>query len=114
MADQNYDSMRRSTRMPLQIGVLITTLDLRNQVCEECQTVAINAHGCGVVMREALKVGIPVLVDLLAEERSKKGKVVACVPLSEGGEESYLIGVEFDTPENFWGIADPPADWSIK
>jgi hypothetical protein len=96
----------------LQVGVLVTTLDLRNQVCEECRTVAINAHGCGVVMSEPLKVGIPVLIDLLAEERSKKARVTVCIPVAEAGQEAYLVGLEFETPENFWGIENPPADWA--
>ncbi len=113
MAPENPDSMRRSTRLALQVGVLITTLDLRNQICEECRTVAINAHGCGVIMPEELKVGIPVLVDLLSQPRSKKARVVVCVSLAEAGPKTYLVGLEFETPENFWGIENPPADWAV-
>ncbi|MBZ5599497.1 MAG: hypothetical protein LAN83_14390 [Acidobacteriia bacterium] len=113
MATEKHDTMRRSTRLALQVGVLVTTLDLRNQICEECRTVAINAHGCGVIMQEPLKVGIPVLIDLLAQERSKKAKVMVCVQLAEANREAYLVGLEFETPENFWGIENPPSDWAL-
>lgn len=64
-------------------------------------------------MQEALKVGTPLLIDLLAQQRSKKARVVVCVPLSEAGPKTYLVGLEFETPENFWGIENPPADWAI-
>lgn len=113
MATDSHDTMRRSTRLPLQIGVLITTLDLRNQICEECRTVAINAHGCGVIMQEPLKMGTPILIDLLAQQRSRKARVVVCVPLAETDPKTYLIGLEFEVPENFWGIENPPADWDV-
>jgi hypothetical protein len=49
----------------------------------------------------------------LAQERSKKARVVVCVPLTEAGAETYLVGLEFETPENFWGIENPPADWAV-
>jgi hypothetical protein len=113
LATESHDTMRRSTRLALQVGVLITTLDLRNQICEECRTVAINAHGCGVIMQEPPKIGAPLLIDLLAQPRSKKARVVVCVPLSEAGPKSYLVGLEFETPENFWGVENPPADWAV-
>jgi hypothetical protein len=32
---------------------------------------------------------------------------------SAGESVSWLLGVEFDTPENFWGIENPPADWRV-
>ena len=84
--------MRRSTRLALQVGVLITTLDLRIQVCEECRTVAINAHGCGVIMQEPLKVGTPLLIDLLAQQRSKKARVVYYRQFRDAGGSNRTAG----------------------
>jgi len=26
---------------------------------------------------------------------------------------SWLLGLDFDSPENFWGIETPPPDWCV-
>jgi len=33
------------------------------------------------------------------------------IPLNENG--SWLTGLEFDSPSNFWEIENPPADWPV-
>jgi hypothetical protein len=113
-ASSDLKPIRRSTRLALEIPVLITSLDLRSGFCEECKTVAVNAHGCGVVTSEALKVGSQVTVDLLDVERSIRGNVVVGVPLDDAGSSGWLTGIEFVTPSNFWGLEDPPADWVVE
>jgi hypothetical protein len=40
---------------------------------------------------------------------NKKGRVVLAVPLLDNF--SWILGMEFDTPGNFWGVENPPADW---
>ncbi len=105
--------MRRSTRLERQIPVLVTSLDPSRRFCEECQTVAINAHGCGVIARESISAGTRVLLDLLSQERNTGGVVVDAISLDNSGE-NWLIGIEFDNFGNFWGVPDPPADWETQ
>ena len=105
--------MRRSTRIERQIPVLITSLDPRRSVCEECHTVALNAHGCGVRLRERIPPGTPVFLDLLTEQRLAKGVVIDSVPLDTSGTD-WLIGIELETFGNFWGLSDAPPDWSTE
>lgn len=102
--------MRRSTRIEREIRLLITSLDPERRVCEECNTISFNAHGCGVRARERIRPGTPVLLDLLTEERSAKGVVIDAVPLDRSGDE-WLIGIELETSGNFWGLSDAPLDW---
>jgi hypothetical protein len=102
--------MRRSTRIERQIPVLITSLDPRRSVCEECHTVAVNAHGCGVRLPEKIPPGTRVLLDLLTEERSAKGVVIDAVPLDGSGDD-WLIGIELEASGSFWGLSDAPLDW---
>ena len=71
----------------------------------------VNAHGCGVIVREQLKKGTLVMVKLVSNGRSKKGRVVLVIPLPANA--SWLTGLEFDSPSNFWGIENPPADWPV-
>ena len=71
----------------------------------------VNAHGCGVIVPELLKNETRVLVKLVSNGSSKEGRVVLAIPLSENF--SWLLGVEFDSPGNFWEVDNPPADWCI-
>jgi len=43
--------------------------------------------------------------------RSKKGRLVLGIPFNENA--SWLTGLEFDSPGNFWEIENPPADWPV-
>jgi hypothetical protein len=49
----------------------------------ECATVVVNAHGCGVIIREQLFKDTLVIVKLVSNGRSKKGRVVLGIPLNE-------------------------------
>jgi hypothetical protein len=69
----------------------------------------VSLHGCGVIVPERLKNETPVMVKLVSNGASKKGRIVLAVPLLEN--LSWLLGVEFDTPGNFWQVENPPADW---
>jgi len=50
-----------------------------------------------------------VMLKLVSNGALKKGRVVLAVALLES--VSWLLGVEFDSPENFWEVENPPADW---
>jgi hypothetical protein len=104
-------STRRSTRLPLQIPVVVTSLDPTSSFRKECTTEIVSAHGCAVIVPERLKDGTPVTMQLVSNGTSKKGRVVLAVPLLES--VSWLLGVELDSPGNFWGVRDPPADWIV-
>src|SRR5260370_25200432 len=102
---------RRSTRLTRQIAITITSVDPANDFRVECTTVVINAHGCGVIIREQLFKDTLVIVKLVSNGRSKKGRVVLSIPLNEN--TSWLTGLEFDSPSNLWEIENPPADWPV-
>jgi hypothetical protein len=50
------------------------------------------------------------MVELPSSGAKKKASVVAAVPSVKGA--SWLLGVAFDSPENFWQVERPPADWA--
>src|SRR5260370_28038058 len=102
---------RRSTRLARQISITITSLDPAYDFRVECTTVVINAHGCGVIIREQLFKDTMVIVKLVSNGRRKKGRVVLSIPLNEN--TSWLTGLEFDSPSNLWEIENPPADWPV-
>jgi hypothetical protein len=100
---------RRSTRLSLEIPVVIASLDPACDFHQACKTVIVSLHGCGVIVPERPKNETPVMVKLASNGASKKGRIVLAVPLLEN--LSWLLGVEFDTPGNFWQVENPPADW---
>jgi hypothetical protein len=51
------------------------------------------------------------MMKLVSSGASKKGRVVLAVPLLES--VSWLLGVEFESPGNFWEVANPPTDWYV-
>jgi hypothetical protein len=104
---------RRSTRLSRQIPVLITSLDPACKFSGQYETVVVNAHGCGVIVRELLVKETPVTVELASNGRSKKGRIVLVRSLVEGA--LWLLGLEFDSSAgDFWEIENPPADWGNK
>ena len=109
--ERSKNDVRRSTRLSLQIPVVITSLDLSHDFREECKTVVVNAHGCGVIVHERLKNETPVTVKLVSNGRSKKGRIALVIPVID--DTSWLLGLDFDSPENFWGIETPPTDWCV-
>jgi hypothetical protein len=100
---------RRSTRLSLQIPVVVTSLDSARDFYEECKTAFVNAHGCAIIVREWLPDETPVMLRLVSNGALEKGHVVLAVALLES--VSWLLGVEFDSPGNFWAVENPPADW---
>ena len=93
----------------MQIPVVVTSLDSARDYYEECKTAFVNANGCAIIVRERLPDETPVMLKLVSNGAFKKGRVVLAIALLES--VSWLLGVEFDSPENFWEVENPPADW---
>lgn len=111
-APGHKNEARPSTRLSRQIPVVITSLDPAHDFSGKYETVVVNAHGCGVILRERLEKATQVTVELISNGRSKKARIVFVISLVEGS--SWLLGLEFDSPEgDFWEIENPPADWRV-
>ncbi len=50
----------------------------------------VNAHGCAVIVSEQLKKEMLVMVKLVSNGRSKKGRVVLGIPLNENASYRQL------------------------
>ena len=76
--EKSKNDVRRSTRLSLQIPVVITSLDPSRNF-RECNTVVVNALGCGVILHERLTNETPVTVKLVSNGRSKNGRIVLAI-----------------------------------
>jgi|SRR5271166_1369157 len=106
-------SIRRSTRLPLEVPVLLTSLDTANPFSTTGKTTLVNAHGCGVIAVRELAQGINVQIEIVSAKRRTTAQVAVVVPLG-GDPETWLVGLELDVPGNFWGIEYAPSDWKIE
>jgi len=106
-------AIRRSTRLPLEVPVVVTSLDAAVSFSERCNTTLVNAHGCGLVVPRALAHGIQVRLEIASAKRQTRARVAEMVPLG-GDPETWLVGLELAAPGNFWGIEYAPSDWKIE
>jgi hypothetical protein len=113
LSGKNQHAIRRSTRLPLEVPVLLTSLNAAVPFSEPCNTTLVNAHGCGLIAPRALAQGIQVRLEIVSAKRHTTARVGEVVPLG-GDPETWLVGLELDVPGNFWGIEYAPSDWKIE
>jgi len=111
-SEKTQSAIPRSTRLPLEVPVRVTSLSASIPFSEQCNTTLVNAHGCGLIAPSAIALGIQVRLEIVSAKRHTTARVAEVVPL--GGEpETWLVGLELDVPGNFWGIDYAPTDWKI-
>lgn len=106
-----YYPIRRSTRLPLEIPLRVTSLDPKVKFAENCNTVTVNAHGCGLISPKPLAAGTRVTLEIVSDKQSATARVLDVVPLDDQ-KTSWLLGMEMEQAGNFWGIKYAPADWT--
>jgi len=112
-SEKTQHAIRRSTRLPLEVPVLVTSLNPTVPYSEQCNTTLVNAHGCGLIVPRVLAQGIQVRLEIVSAKRHTTARVAEVVPLG-GDPETWLVGLELEVPGNFWGIEYAPADWKIE
>jgi hypothetical protein len=112
-SETTQHAIRRSTRLPLEIPVRVTSLDPAQPFSEQCNTTLVNAHGCGLIAPCEFGHGIHVRLEIVSAQRHTTARVAEVVPLG-GDPETWLVGLELDIPGNFWGIEYAPSDWKIE
>jgi hypothetical protein len=112
-SEKTQHAIRRSTRLPLEVPVLVTSLNAAQPSSVECQTTLVNAHGCGLISTRKFSRRTPVRIEIVSAKRHTTAQVADVVPLG-GDPETWLIGLELDVAGNFWGIDYAPSDWRIE
>jgi len=103
-------SLRRSSRVPTAVQILVTSLDGKH-FSDVCETMVVNAHGCAILTRVKLDAGVPLHLHS-TDGRETTARVVDCQPLGPD-QRSWRMGAKLDQPENFWGLKDCPKDWAL-
>jgi hypothetical protein len=97
----------------MHVGVRIRGTDPQGKPFEEeAVTLAINAHGALVSLKNRLTSGTKVKMRHNMTEEEQECRVVFLGPVREGKAE---IGLDFSEPRpTFWRVAFPPEDWSAR
>lgn len=98
--------VRRSSRIPKEIGILLTGCDANGkQFIEETKTVVLSRYGAGIVSKHKLAIEQELI---LVHTQSNKETDIRIVGQIGSANGSYTYGVAFLHPEvNFWGVEFP-------
>jgi hypothetical protein len=102
---------RRSTRLRVEIPVIVTSLDRKHPFSAKCVALVVSPQGCGFRASQALPLETPVRLNDLPGGGSVSARVATCLPLGNDGRY-FLTGVALYNHGNVWGIANPPEDWN--
>ena len=111
MPASNGHALRRSSRVPVNVPVRVTSLEPNGQFSEVCETLVVSAHGCALRFPIRLHAGSALRLHT-REGRQTTAYVVACEPLGSDGQ-AWRLGARLDRPENFWGLEACPEDWRV-
>ncbi len=100
---------RRSSRIPVSLPMLVTSLEPDSNFSQECETLVVSAHGCAIHSPAPMHAGAPL------HFQSKQGlrtqaHVVDCRPMNSG-RQGWKVAASLDHPQNFWGLKKFPDDW---
>jgi hypothetical protein len=103
-------ALRRSSRVPTALPIQVTSL-AGTYFSDVCKTLVVNAHGCAVLSPVKFDAGVPLRFKN-KDGRETTAKVVSCQPAGPDNR-TWKLGAKLDRPENFWGLSDCPADWTV-
>jgi hypothetical protein len=109
-AQNRSEVVRRSSRLPITIPLLVTSLDPGNDFSEVCETLVVSAHGCALRSPMAVKAGVPVHFHT-KEGRQTVAHIIDCQPIGSS-PEGWRLGAQLDEPDNIWGVKPSPEDWA--
>jgi hypothetical protein len=109
----NAGHRRRSQRVLMQLSVRIYGVDTQGKSFdEECDTLAINAHGALVLLQARVTSGSLLMLRNNTTKEEQECNVAFLGPVRGNKAE---IGLEFSARRpKFWRVAFPPEDWSPK
>jgi hypothetical protein len=100
------EGMRRSSRIPREIAILLVGSDMEGKMfSEQTKTVLLSRHGAGIVSQYALSAEQELILRRLDTDKEAEVRVVGQLGAHD---KTYTYGVAFLDPEmDLWGIKFP-------
>ncbi len=111
MSPSNGHALRRSSRVPVNVPIRVTSMEPDAQFSAICETLVVNAHGCALRFPMKLDAGSALRFHNRGG-RQAVAYVVVCQPMGSDGK-GWVLGARLDRPENFWGLESCPEDWQV-
>ena len=108
MHNGNVATLRRSSRVPASVAILVASSD--ETQLSECETLVVNLHGCAMLSRIRYESGASLRLHN-KDGRKTTARLVSCQPAG-ADNGNWKLGAMLDRPENFWGLKDCPKDWT--
>src|ERR1700688_4256015 len=110
MPENDYDKVRRSTRVFMRVRVVVAGKNSDSRRFREaCETIVINAHGGLMYLNQPLDMNAMLVITNPFTQEEQESRVVF---LGEATDKGQRVGVEFLTPApHFWGVDFVPTDW---
>ncbi len=110
MPENDYDKVRRSSRVFMRVRVVVAGKNSDNRRFREaCETIVINAHGGLIYLNQPLAMDAILVVTNPFTQEEQESRVVF---LGEATDKGQRVGIEFLTPApHFWGVDFVPTDW---
>ena len=110
MPENDYDKVRRSSRVFMRVRVVVAGKNSDNRRFREaCETIVINAHGGLMYLNQPLAIDAMLVLTNPFTQEEQESRVVF---LGEATDKGQRVGVEFLTPApHFWGVDFVPTDW---
>jgi hypothetical protein len=108
----NLSALRRSSRLPIALPILVTSLEPDSGFSEVCETLVVSAHGCA--MRSSMQLGAGAPVQFQSKDgRWTMAHIVDCQPM-DSDQQGWKLAAKLDQPDNFWGLETWPDDWLLS
>jgi hypothetical protein len=101
MGTLSFSELRRSTRVLLEVSILI-----EDEITVNGTTVVVNLHGALIRSSREFEIGRELQVTVYLTGKIARARVVYLMP-----EDSLVCGIELDAPQNIWGVSLVPDDW---
>lgn len=109
---------RRSSRIERSVPLIVLGQNHTGEpFMERTASVTLSKHGCRYPSRFDYGVGTAVTLQLmgaLGEKPQTVKAIVRSIHPPASLRELQQVGVELEIPENVWGIAPAPADWTVE
>lgn len=105
---------RRSQRIPLKIPLIVVSLDPYLEIRDPCVVfvTVVSYHGCQFIAPRPFKHETLLALSTPSNNRHIRAHVIRSIPVGPAAQATqWIVGVEFDTPGNYWDVETPPPDW---